>query len=100
MQSDPEIMSQVPSVDGQSPRGLINTEEAMRSVKKGGNLALVVTGVTGILAALAADFHLWYDGPLKGVIGMMIGAALVYYKARTELNRYADQGPTPSDDRD
>jgi hypothetical protein len=93
MSQKPENVSYVSSVDGQSPRGLINTEEAMRSVKKGGNLALVITATTGIVLTLAADFHLWYRGPWRESLAMLVGAFLVWAKTRIALKNYANQGP-------
>lgn len=88
-------MSQTSSVDGQSPRGLINTEEAMKSVKRGGNLALLVTAVTGILMTLATDFGSWYEGPWKEIISLLIGAAVALLGTRISLRDYAKNGHDP-----
>jgi uncharacterized membrane protein YadS len=93
MVTQPENVSQTSSVDGQSPKGLVNTEEAMKSVKSGGNLALLVTAVTGIVTALAVDFDKWYQGPLKDILSLLIGAAVALLGTRLSLRKYANQGP-------
>jgi hypothetical protein len=92
-------VSQTSSVDGPSPRGFVNKGEAMKSLDKSGAWALLVAGMTACATALAADFHLWYYGPGKAEIGMVIGAAVVFFGARRQIKRLADQGGDLNDSR-
>jgi hypothetical protein len=71
----------------------VNKGEAMKSLKSGGKLTVLVTVVSGILMSLAMDFHLWYEGPWKETLTLLVGAAVALLGTRFSLNRYAESGP-------
>jgi hypothetical protein len=85
-------MSQIPSVDGQSPRGLINTEEAMKSLNRG----VVVGGLTLALASagveILASFDTWYIGPWKEAIAGGVAIAVMYLRIKVSQKKMLEMG--------
>lgn len=89
-----EDMSQDPLVYGQSPRGLLNKEEAMKSLNRGAVVGGLVSAGLVVLMTLLGDFDKWYTGPFKEVLVGIVGIGAMYLRAYCVSQNLADEGDT------
>jgi hypothetical protein len=92
MHTSPETMSQVSHEYGQSPRGLINGEEAMKALKRGVVAGGVVYALTVAGIEMLASFGDWYNGPVKAELAGIIGMLVMYMRARNTARKMLDEG--------
>jgi hypothetical protein len=84
-------MSHIPSVDGNSPRGLINGAEFMKSLKQSTAWGVMASAATIVAISLLSDVEKWYTGPWKEIIVMVAGYAVLLWRAKTVGKSYLDQ---------
>jgi hypothetical protein len=95
MSGKPENMSYISSVDGKSPRGLLNTGEAMKSLKRGAIAGGLASAAAVVALTVLSDFNSWYTGPFKEVIAGFVGIAVMYMRAQIVSQRLAEEGDDP-----
>ena len=89
-----EKLSQVSSDDGQSPRGLINKEEAVKSLKAGAIAGGLISAGFVVLTTMLGDFDKWYTGPFKEVLAGIVAVGAMYLRAYCVSQSLADEGDT------
>ena len=92
MPENPQNVSPDPSVDGQSPRGLLNTEEAVKSLKRGAVAGGVASAAMVVVLTMLGDFDSWYTGPFKEVLAGFVAIAVMYLRAQVVSRRLAEEG--------
>lgn len=85
-------MSQIPPVDGNSPRGLINGAEAMKALKRGVVAGGVVYALTVAGIEILASFGDWYHGPIKAELAGIVGMLVMYLRARNTARKMLNEG--------
>ena len=87
-----EKLSQVSFVAGQSPRGLLKTEEAVKSLKKGAAAGGLVYALMIVAEYMLADFGSWYIGPAAKSLTGLAGMAAMYFRAERMARKLGDKG--------